>query len=227
MHIVGLADLDPGRARAALDRTGWPAERYQAASAAGALRSGGTWVTDSAADLIAAPGLEVLIEVTGNPVAGAAHAAAAIAAGLHVVMVNVEADCLAGPVLADQAGDFNPEMFNSFLDGTKSAIEMAAVANATGLVPQDEGLLFPPVDVDDLATALRPRSAGGELSHAGTVEVVSSLYRDGREVPRGPVTSSASNSASASPRRCCGARRPALPAASRATWSRSPSATCG
>jgi hypothetical protein len=30
------------------------------------------------------------------------------------------------------AGDFNAQMFNSFLDGTKSAIEMAAVANATG-----------------------------------------------------------------------------------------------
>jgi predicted homoserine dehydrogenase-like protein len=82
------------------------------------------------------------------------------------------------------AGDFNPKMFNSFLDGTKSAIEMAAVANATSLVPQDEGLRFPPVDVDDLATALRPRAAGGELSRAGTVEVISSLHRDGRPLDR-------------------------------------------
>jgi predicted homoserine dehydrogenase-like protein len=81
-------------------------------------------------------------------------------------------------------GDFNQKMFNSFLDGTKSAIEMAAVANATGLVPQDEGLLFPPVEVDDLATALRPRAAGGELSRHGTVEVISSLHRDGRPLGR-------------------------------------------
>src|SRR5206468_7977321 len=49
------------------------------------------------------------------------------------------------------AGDFNPRMFNSFLDGTKSAIEMAAVANGTGLEPRSEGLRFPPVGCDELA----------------------------------------------------------------------------
>ena len=38
------------------------------------------------------------------------------------------------------AGDFNAQMFNSFLDGTKSAIEMAAVANATGLSAAPDGL---------------------------------------------------------------------------------------
>ena len=37
------------------------------------------------------------------------------------------------------AGDFNAQMFNSFLDGTKSAIEMAAVSNATGLQPSPSG----------------------------------------------------------------------------------------
>jgi predicted homoserine dehydrogenase-like protein len=250
MHIVGVADLDTGKARTALARTGWPAERYQAESFAAALRTGGTHVSDSADDLIAVPGLEVVLEVTGNPVAGARHAELAIDAGRHVIMVNVEADCLVGPVLAEKAraagvvysmaygdqpaliselvdwcrtigfdvvaagkgtkylpeyvtstpntvwdyygftaeqlaaGDFNAKMFNSFLDGTKSAIEMAAVANATGLVPQDEGLLFPPVSADDLATALRPRQAGGRLSRAGTVEVISSLHRDGRPVDR-------------------------------------------
>ena len=41
-------------------------------------------------------------------------------------------------------GDFNAQMFNSFLDGTKSAIEMAAVCNATGLTPAPRGLEFPP-----------------------------------------------------------------------------------
>jgi predicted homoserine dehydrogenase-like protein len=81
-------------------------------------------------------------------------------------------------------GDFNPKMFNSFLDGTKSAIEMAAVANATGLLPQDEGLRFPPVSADGLAAVLCPRAAGGQLSRAGTVEVISSLHRDGRPVDR-------------------------------------------
>jgi predicted homoserine dehydrogenase-like protein len=75
------------------------------------------------------------------------------------------------------AGDFNPRMFNSFLDGTKSAIEMAAVANGTGLEPRAEGLRFPPVGCDELAAVLGPESNG-------TVEVVSSLKRDGSPVAR-------------------------------------------
>jgi predicted homoserine dehydrogenase-like protein len=75
-------------------------------------------------------------------------------------------------------------MFNSVLDGTKSAIEMAAVANATGLTPAREGLAFPPCGVDDLPRILRPRSVGGSLEHEGQVEVISSLERDGRPVFR-------------------------------------------
>jgi predicted homoserine dehydrogenase-like protein len=75
-------------------------------------------------------------------------------------------------------------MFNSFLDGTKSGIEMAAVANATGLTPAPDGLAFPPCGVDDLPRVLKPRSAGGALHHAGQVEVISSLERDGRPVFR-------------------------------------------
>jgi predicted homoserine dehydrogenase-like protein len=81
-------------------------------------------------------------------------------------------------------GDFNAQMFNSFLDGTKSGIEMAAVANATGLTPAPDGLAFPPCGVDDLARVLKPRSAGGALHHAGQVEVISSLERDARPVFR-------------------------------------------
>lgn len=76
----------------------------------------------------------------------------------------------------------NAQMFNSFLDGTKSAIEMASVANATGLLPAAEGLAFPPAGVPELAQVLKPREHGGELAHSGTVEVVSSLRRDGSEV---------------------------------------------
>jgi len=78
----------------------------------------------------------------------------------------------------------NATMFNSFLDGTKSAIEMAAVADATGLVPQDDGLQFPPAGEQDLASVCIPETDGGVLSQSGTVEVVSSLHRDGREVER-------------------------------------------
>jgi predicted homoserine dehydrogenase-like protein len=82
------------------------------------------------------------------------------------------------------AGDYNAQMFNSFLDGTKSAIEMAAVANASGLTPAPDGLAFPPCGVDDLARVLRPRDEGGCLAHVGQVEVISSLERDGRPVSR-------------------------------------------
>jgi predicted homoserine dehydrogenase-like protein len=83
-----------------------------------------------------------------------------------------------------QSAGMNPQMFNSFLDGTKSAIEMAAIANATGLDVPTEGLLLPPCGVDDLPHVMRPRDKGGVLQHAGVVEVVSSLERDGRPVFR-------------------------------------------
>lgn len=78
----------------------------------------------------------------------------------------------------------NARMFNSFLDGTKSAIEMASVANATGLRAPRSGLQFPACGVDDLPTILRPASAGGILEQAGMVEVVTSLERDTRPVYR-------------------------------------------
>ena len=82
------------------------------------------------------------------------------------------------------SGDYNPQMFNSFLDGTKSAIEMAAVANGTGLLPQEEGLLFPAASKDDLPTVFRENTyPGGSLTRRGTVEIASSMYRDGTEVP--------------------------------------------
>jgi len=80
------------------------------------------------------------------------------------------------------SGKFNPKMYNSFLDGTKSAIEMCALANATGLVPQQAGLEFPPVGAQDLANVLKPMSAGGVLEHGGTVEVVASEQRDGSPI---------------------------------------------
>ena len=78
----------------------------------------------------------------------------------------------------------NSKMFNSFLDGTKSAIEMAAISNATALAAPENGLRFPPVGVDNLANVLRPEQDGGILSNKGQVEVVSSLERDGTPVFR-------------------------------------------
>ena len=250
LHVVGIADLDPQRARSALARVDWPAERYGARSVAEALRESTTFITDDAEGLIASDGIEVIVEATGHPGAGIRHALACCRHKRHIVMVNVEADALAGPLIARRAaeagivysfaygdqpaliaeivdwartagfrvvcagkgtkylpvyhastpdtvwghygfteeqvagGDFNRKMFNSFLDGTKSALEMAAVANACELTPPPAGLAFPACGVDDLPTLLRPRSAGGILPVDGTVEVVSSLERDGRPVFR-------------------------------------------
>ena len=82
-----------------------------------------------------------------------------------------------------ERGRLNPKMFNSFLDGSKPAIESAAIANATGLDVPAEGLLFPPGGAEDLANIMRPKSEGGCLDHKGMVEVASSLTIDGAPVP--------------------------------------------
>jgi predicted homoserine dehydrogenase-like protein len=79
-------------------------------------------------------------------------------------------------------GNYNAQMYNSFLDSTKSAIEMCALCNATGLIPQECGLQFPPVGPQDLPKVLRPRTKGGILEHSGTVEIVASENRDGTPI---------------------------------------------
>jgi predicted homoserine dehydrogenase-like protein len=76
----------------------------------------------------------------------------------------------------------NPRLYNSFTDGTKAAIEMAAVANATGLSCPEDGLAFPPAGVHDLARVFRPVSDGGRLAKEGLVDIAASQEPDGREV---------------------------------------------
>jgi len=80
-------------------------------------------------------------------------------------------------------GGLNPKMFNSFLDGSKPAIECTAVCNATGLVAPPDGLTYPPASIDDIPSVCRPIADGGTLHQKGQVEVISSLTRDGREIP--------------------------------------------
>ncbi len=81
------------------------------------------------------------------------------------------------------AAGMNPKMFNSFLDGTKSAIEMAAIANATDLDVAPDGLAFPPAATGDLATVLSRRAAAAGMNGHGMVETVSCLDGEGRPVP--------------------------------------------
>ena len=81
-----------------------------------------------------------------------------------------------------KTGGLNPKMFNSFLDGSKPAIETSAVCNATGLPPAPEGLLYPPGSVDEIPDLMRPESEGGVLHHKGQVEVISSLTNEGQTI---------------------------------------------
>ena len=237
--VTAIADLDPAQAIARCKEVGWDGARITHTS-----------FIDDAEALIRDDKVDVVIEATGDPAAGIKHALLCAEHGKHIVMVNVEADVLAGPYLAKQArqagiiyslayGDqpaltmemvdwarscgfrvvaagkgtkylpayhestpdtvwshyglsaeqaaaagMRSQMFNSFLDGTKSSIEMAAIANAADLKAPSEGLNFPPCGAEDLAQVLRPRSDGGQLEFSGQVEVVSSLERDGRPVAR-------------------------------------------
>lgn len=82
-----------------------------------------------------------------------------------------------------ERGGLNPKMFNSFLDGSKPAIESTAICNATGLVAPPNGLTYPPASVDDIPFVCRPINQGGVLHQKGQVEVISSLERDGRVIP--------------------------------------------
>jgi predicted homoserine dehydrogenase-like protein len=103
VHVAAIADLDPGRARANLAAVGWPEERYAARGLDAARRDGTTWVTDDGAALFENTVVDLLVDATGDPAAGVVHALRACAHGKSIVMVNVEADALAGPLLARRA----------------------------------------------------------------------------------------------------------------------------
>ncbi len=80
--------------------------------------------------------------------------------------------------------DYNAQMFGSFLDGTKHNIEMTALANATGLVPDVRGLHFPSADLRTLPDVLCSKEKGGILSQEGIVEAISSVHSDEKPVER-------------------------------------------
>ena len=237
INVVAIADLFPDKAKNACKAVGWNDELISS-----------TKFFESGKEVIELSEIEVVIEATGLPSAGIEHARHSFKYGKHIIMVNVEADVLAGGLLTQEAksagvvysmayGDqpaltaeiidwarsigfyvssagkgtkylpeyhkstpdtvwkyygisdedaqkagMNSKMFNSFLDGTKSSLEMAAIANACELSVPENGLLFPPCGMDDLASILKPKQSGGILTHNGQVEVVSSLERDGRPV---------------------------------------------
>jgi predicted homoserine dehydrogenase-like protein len=84
---------------------------------------------------------------------------------------------------AENESGMNPKMFNSFLCGDKSAIEMCAVSNAADLKCPDNGLTFPAIGVYDIAKTMIPKSEGGVIDYDGQVEVISSIDLDKKDVP--------------------------------------------
>ena len=66
--------------------------------------------------------------------------------------------------------NMNPRMLVEFVDGSKTMVEMCAIANATGLVPDRPGMHGPAANRDELAKVLVPRADGGVLSKKGVVD---------------------------------------------------------
>jgi predicted homoserine dehydrogenase-like protein len=203
-----------------------------------AIERGSLAVTEDSAAIAAAGRIDVVVDATGNPSAGADLALAAMRNGKHVVMLNVEADITIGRYLKKEArragvvytgaagdepaaaleviafaqsvgfeviaagkGKNNPLKFDAvpgeyeaeakrrnmsarmlveFVDGSKTMIEMVAIANATGLVPDKPGMHGPAATVAELAQVLIPKSDGGILSRPGCVD-----YSIGRGVAPG------------------------------------------
>lgn len=74
--------------------------------------------------------------------------------------------------------DMNPKILASFKDGTKTMVEMAAVSNATGLLPDVPGMHGPKVEIDDLLNVFKPKTDGGIFNIKGTVD-----YSTGKIAP--------------------------------------------
>ncbi|RCW47357.1 putative homoserine dehydrogenase-like protein [Halanaerobium sp. MA284_MarDTE_T2] len=172
--------------------------------------------------------IDVVIDATGVPEVGAEVGLNSIMNGKDIVMMNVEADVVIGPILnkmAKRAGvtytgaagdepaaimeiydyaksmglevvaagkgknnplqlDANPDtvretaekkgttprMLATFVDGTKTMVEMAAVSNATGLVPDVVGMHGPTTNVEDLPQKFSLKEQGGILNSKGVVD---------------------------------------------------------
>ncbi|NLW09409.1 MAG: NAD(P)-dependent oxidoreductase [Firmicutes bacterium] len=230
LRVVALAARRPEQAGAVLNQAGKDVkyrrchdlESLQKAIACGEVGV----VTDPL--LLAGADLDIVVDCTGDPEAGAALGCAAIKAGRNFI-ANPETDATAGAALkalADKAGVVysgadgdepgvimnlynyvsllgleivaagkfkgylnhfatpatvkkwarlfaqNPYKIASFADGTKMNMEMAIVANATGLSPDTRGMNCPRGTLEEVARLMQKREDGGVLSNTGVVEVV-------------------------------------------------------
>lgn len=238
IEVVAHCDSRPERIAAACEIAGARCRRPEtvatALQASQAIARGRMAAVSEPELVCRATEVDVVIDATGSPNAGAVVALTAIDAGKHIVMMNVEADVTVGSYLADQArragvvytigaGDepsstmelirfvralgypviaagkgknnafnvdatpddyrdealrrnMNPRMLVEFVDGTKTMVEMVAIANATGLVPDVPGMHGPVAPRDALHRYFCPREEGGVLSRKGCVDF--SLAKD-------------------------------------------------
>ncbi|MGY2490969.1 NAD(P)H-dependent oxidoreductase [Cupriavidus sp. CP313] len=132
VHLAGIADLSPTNAKANLERVGWPASRFEAASLDEAMKHGTTHVTDDWRAVVAHPEVEIIVECTGNPIAAVEHCLAAFAAGKHIVNVTVEADAFCGPLLAKKAEQAGVIYSLAYGDQPALACELVDWARASG-----------------------------------------------------------------------------------------------
>ena len=232
IEVVAAADAVPENVFAACKVAGSHARAPEivddAPAAARAIARGRLAVGRSYRDVCGCESVDVVSDATGNPNVGAQVALATIAAGKHIVMMNVEADVTIGPYLSAKAAEagvvytlgagdepsstmelvnflralgypivaagkgknnafridatpdayveeatrrnMNPRMLVEFVDGSKTMVEMVALANATGLVPDIPGMHGPSATVDALHRVFCPRDEGGLLSRKGVVD---------------------------------------------------------
>jgi predicted homoserine dehydrogenase-like protein len=232
VEIGGISELNMAAASKAVDiayrEQGHSREVSSPAAMNAAIEAGKIALTGDAGLIIGSDLIDVVVDATGVPAVGAELGLAAMQAGKHLVMMNVEADVTIGaylkseaerlgvtyslgagdepsscmeliefvsamghPIVAAGKGKNNPLNFDAvprdyeeeaarrhmnvrmlveFVDGSKTMVEMAAIANATGLVPDRPGMHGPTATLDTLAKVLVPQQHGGVLSRAGVVD---------------------------------------------------------
>ncbi len=232
IEVVAACDSKPERIAVGCGMAGDRCRRPEIVGSASEVSTAilrGRLAAVSSPELVCqAPEVDVVIDATGNPNAGAVVALKTIAAAKHIVMMNVEADVTVGAYLADAArragvvytigaGDeptstmelirfvralgypviaagkgknnafnidatpddyraealrrnMNPRMLVEFVDGTKTMVEMVAIANATGLVPDVPGMHGPAAPKGELQNYFCPKADGGLLSRKGCVD---------------------------------------------------------
>ncbi|MDL2234882.1 hypothetical protein LJC07_01845 [Christensenellaceae bacterium OttesenSCG-928-L17] len=237
MEPVIVADILLENAKNALLNAGIPQDKIATArtggEAADAIRAGKYVVTEDANVAVQTENVDCIVDATGVTEIGARLAVDSIRAHKHIVMLNVEADVVVGPLLykmakeegviyTGSAGDepgavmelydfaralgfdvqvigkgknnqvdlastpdtvaeeaarknMSPKMLTSFKDGTKTMVEMTAMANATGFSPafiNGSGHVASP---KELASVYRLKHEGGILDHYQAVDYINGV----------------------------------------------------